>query len=190
MQKKIPLAIIEESDLLTECYVEDRLTRQATHMQGKCLASQVELFTGQPLSNWQVPAWVKLAPLGPNMLRRRLPTGEHGVYDCDKDEIYVQLPKKALATKFHVMTHVLDRSSINVSLIHFLMQHGFIMAVAWGWFHGLQNSVKNALQKACKGRPWETVMGYLLLQNLNYFPYKSGECFRQKQRQLLRRQKR
>ena len=134
MQKKTPLAIIEESDLLTECYVEDRLTRQATHMQGKCLASQVELFTSQPLHNWLKPAWVKLAPLGPNQLRRRLPTGEHAVYDNETDELYVQLPKKALATQFHIMTHVLDRSSINVSLIHFLMQHGFLMAVAWVGF--------------------------------------------------------
>ena len=89
MQKKIPMRIIEESDTLTECFVEDKLTRMATYQQGKCLASQVELFTSQPLRNWLKPAWVKLAPLGPNQLRRRLPTGEHAVYDSSTDEIYV-----------------------------------------------------------------------------------------------------
>ena len=99
-------------------------------------------------------------------------------------EMHIVAPLEALRVKYHSMTHVVDRSSINSALLHFCLVDGFLFVVVWGWLHGFHSSIKNTMKKACKGRPWQCVLGYLIVQNLNYFPDKSGQAFTGKRAML------
>ena len=103
-------------------------------------------------------------------------TGEYVVYNETTGDMHIVAPLEALRVKYHIMTHVVDRSSINSALLQFCVADGFLFAVVWGWFHGFHSSSTNTMKKACKGRPWQCVLGYPIVPNLNYFPYKSGQA--------------
>ena len=164
-----------------DLWIADTLDRQAAYMLGCGLSSQIESLTGTGLNQFLLPAWANLRPLLPQECRLRLPSGEHAIYNKATHDVHLQLPKVALDYKFHVLCTMSDRCSVNTSCLHFLQGNGFLVASSWGPFHGAWNSVKNAMKSSCKGRPWQACLGFLVLANLNFYPFQSSQGFRDKQ---------
>ena len=183
-QKKCPLDVILGSPELQEAWVADQCVRQSSLMQLRALARQLELLTGLPLRTWRCPPGVHLQPLAKDERRMRLPSGEYVVFNNITKHSFVQFPKCALAHKFAILSHVVDRGPINSSALHFLAHDGFLSVVQFGWYHGLWNSIKNSMKSSCKKRPWKAALGYLLVHNFNYYPWKSSQHWRAKQEAL------
>ena len=184
VQKAVPAAEIVASAELSEYRLNGKMERQASLMLAKALASQVEMLTGQSLSCWRLPDTVVIRRLKPTETRHRLASGEFVVVDKETHQTLIQLSASALRHKCHIMTHVTDRAPTNLGMLRYMLSGCFLTHASFGIFHGVWNSVKNSLRHASKGRPWQCVLGFLVLCNLNYFPFRSSQGFRSKQHAL------
>ena len=181
VKKGIPTEIVLASDTIQQNWLHDKLQRQAAYMLIHALASQIEMLTGLRLQDFALPEKVIVRRLRADETRVRLASGEFAVYDSKTGAYFIQLPRAYLAHRFRIISHVVDRGPVNSAALHFLYSTTLLMSVQFGWFHGLWNSIKNSLKKSSSGRPWQCVLGYLLVQNMNYFPFKSSQGWRNKQ---------
>ena len=162
-------------------WVADKVQREAAFMLGRGFSAQLEMLTGRGLVQFSVPKWVCVRRLSRHEVRLRLPSGEWVIVDEETGAQTIQLPIGATKYKFHMLQNVTDRGPINTALLHFLMHEQYLISCHWGPFHGMWNSVKNSLRNSCQGRPWQAVLGFILLANMNYFPFKSSQGYRDKQ---------
>ena len=183
--------LILQSHTLSAEFVQDRLQRQAAYMTGQCVVGQLELLMNKEFAMWAPPDAICVRRLRPPERRVKLPnSNEHVIINDDDSEVpqkvRYQLPVSALSWKFHIQTHVCDRHTVNSSLLFGLSHLGYMVCFFFGWYHALWNGIKNSLKRASRGRGWQTVYGFLVVQNLNFYPFKSGEFFRKKARCLSR----
>ena len=98
-------------------------------------------ITGTAPADWRLP---------PDICMRSVRAGEsrlkhNGVYvlfNPTTQECTAELPMHYYDHAFRVATQVPDRSSIGVSLLHFLLSLGFIVPAFFDFFHCLWNAIK------------------------------------------------
>ena len=181
IKKHIPVGLIAENAELHADFAQYKLERQSAFMLGRGLSSQLEMLTGQGLNQFRLPQWLCVRKLEQGEQRLQMESGEWVIVNEETGEIRVQLPLSAIDYPFHILQHVCDRCAINCALVHYLMSDDYLTCVTFGPSHGIWSSVKNALKKSCTGRGWQAVLGFLLVNNMNYFPFQSSQGWRDKQ---------
>ena len=184
VKKQIPADLVMESDTMAVNWVHDRLERQASYMLGQALCGQLELLTGRRMDFWRLPAGITVRRLTASEQRVKMPSGEFSIVDVEGGTAVIQLPLAALRFNFPILNQLADRGPVNSGLLHFMQHDGLLTTFTFGPFHGLWNSVKNSLKQACHGRPWQCILGYTILNNLNYYPFKSNQAYRLKRTTL------
>ena len=182
VKKHIPIEHVMESPEMHASWIADRLERQAAYMLGRCLSSQLEMVTGGGINQYKMPKWARVRPLEKKEMRHRLPSGEWVVFDKESERfLFIQLPLQSLEFKYNMLNAMTDRSSINTALLHFLQYQDLLITSTYGPFHGIWNSVKNTMKVANKGRVWQCVTGFLTVINMNWYPFRTSQGFRDKQ---------
>ena len=184
IKKQISIDMVLAETEMAAAFIEDKLQRQAAFMLARGLSSQIKMLTGEGLAQFLLPAWANVRRLLPDEVRVRLQSGEFVVANASTGEMFVQLPIEATTFKFRMLNNMTDRGPINTALLHFLMSQDYMVASHWGPFHGIWNAIKNSLKRSNQGRPWQSVLGLLLVSNMNYFPFQSSQGFRDKQEGL------
>ena len=137
-------------------------------------------LTGTRPADWRLPNDIMLRPVraGEQRLKHG---GVYVLYNTENPSAAEELPAKYSTHPFRFCTQVPDRSSIGVSLIHFLLWLGFLFPAYFDFFHCLWNSIKNTAKKVGRysGRPrgylWRYILNFVCIANMNGGPYRSGQ---------------
>ena len=171
------------SEVLAHNWVNDNIERQAALSLLRTMATQLELL-GTPLERWRIPEMLKIQRFRPTERRVRLPSGEFGIYDEDTEDLRVQMPLKALKCNFFILSSVTDRSIINTSAMSWLIHKEFLVSARYGWFHALWNGIKKAMKCTRESRLWKCILGFLVVMNINFYPWRSSQAFEDKKSAL------
>ena len=178
--------LILSNAALTADYISNAEFRHASFMLGNSLIAQLEVLTCKSFELWKLPASICVRRLEAGEERIFIPDlGEFVIYNRDTTESRSQLPRSALDYKPFTLVHCLDRHNVNSSLVHGWSALGFLSVFFFGWFHALWGGLKHSLRRSNHGRFWKVIQGFIVLQNLNFYPFKSGEFFFKKRNALL-----
>ena len=180
----MPMDVIYMSEVLQKHWIDNSLERHASHCFLRAMASQLELTTGASLDSYLVPSFVSYKRLLPEERRMQTSTGEFVVCNIETGDVRVQLPLTALSHNYYIFASLTDRSGIIASALYYLMNHGFLLTARWGWFHGLWNGIKKAAMQAKKSKVWDCILGFLVVCNINDFPFRSSQAFDDKKAAL------
>ena len=192
-----------------QAFAEDKLEREASHTQVKTLFSAASDLFSDGLNKCRVPEDFIVGPL-PKKTQRFV--GESGSVMVKFDSVAVaggsrdHPPEPVIPDAFRdlnhfkkhirLVNHVVDRSSVNVSSLNFLINgEGYLMGITYGLCHDLWNAIKGAAKKKlvihADGKVstlvvWRSVVLFASVANMNHGPFRSGVWGSGKQAALTR----
>ena len=141
---------------------------------GKCLES-----INMHWRDFQVPPGFCLRPLRSNEFRILHPeTGRAYIYDEDKDEAVPEVPIGFDLGDIAVLVSISDQGPCNWAALNYMMwsKQAHLIHCIWDPYHRSWNDCKNSAKKS-KSKMWRAILELVLLFNLSYGPFGSGQFF-------------
>ena len=164
----------------------DKVDRETAFANLIALWGEICDLTTTSLTDWRIPGDIKMRPVGQN--EKRLKQGNlYVLYNVRENTASVELPEHYSEHPFRFCTQVPDRSSIGVSMLHFMVHLGYLCPAYFGFFHSLWNAIKNAAKKAgrfchrMRGYIWRHILNFVCIANMNGGPYRSNQWAQLKQ---------
>ncbi len=162
MRKLVPMSTILGSEELSNLWVTDRMTRQASHGQARTLAAQIEDVLGVGIGSFYLPPQVVLRAVKEGEVRLRLPSGEFALYDKAKNTAKIVMPVDMVQRPYPRLGHMTDRGPIVAAVLHHWLGEGICMVARWGPFHSMWNNIKNTMKQAANGSAWHALLCLLI----------------------------
>ena len=170
---------------VTELFVQDNMARVATHALFRALATQMQGAVPDILPRSSLPDTVRIE-------RSSDPDESHVLLDggilvranTRTGSVVEVFPLGWSPASVFISSHVIDRGSTGSALLWFGHHARLLWTCAWGPFHDMWSSIKNAANKTGKGKWWKLIVRFSSICNLNHGPFRSGAWGKGKQTAL------
>ena len=123
------MEFVHRDQAVAALYIEDKLSRQASHGLGRSLVTQLEGLFPDPLKRGKLDADVLVAAhTSPHMQTMVNDEKEIIVCNTQTGEAYPVFPPHFDMSKHLVINHTIDRGSIGGALLHFMISMGYLWA--------------------------------------------------------------
>ena len=180
-EKLLPMEAIFRDQGVSELFVKDKMVRQATHALLRAVITQLEGLFPDPLARGKLSPDVRVQAHGSPADKTITEDGKLKVVNDRTGLKQDVFPHDFSLDNHLVLTHTVDRGSTGGALLFFMISQGYLWTVAWGFFHDMWNSIKNAAKKTANGKWWKTILQFASVANLNHGPFRSGAWGKSKQ---------
>ena len=161
-----------------------KLERKSAWEQLRAAFSQLHDVAGVQPSSFELPTGWMARPVGADEVRARVGSHRFVLYNKAKNTFVDELPLSASATDLAVLAVDFDQASVGTAGFNYLQQkHALLVATFGDWYHRMWNDVKNAMKMTSNGLGliWKATLQLILVRNISYQPFGSGEWFHELQ---------
>ncbi|CAK0850803.1 unnamed protein product [Prorocentrum cordatum] len=182
IRKKVDLQFIADDPELNEAWASDKMDKEAAFLNMIVVLTELAQLTDRPLTDFCLAPGLNLRPVQ-NEEKRLLLEGVYVLFNESRVEASVEMPPEFWTFEFPIVSHTTDRSSINSSLLHFLIAQKYLYVPWFDPMHALWNSLKNSAKRVGpwsgrkKGYMWKKVLEFVTICNMNSGPHRSGQWF-------------
>ena len=145
---------------VNELYIHDKLTRETTWSLLRCVWAQIQLITDVPLSESTLPDTLLIDPLT-NSRQVLTHTADGLVITEAGADTRPVFPADFTCRMFMTMVHIIDRASVGVTMMHFMLSKGYAWFLAFGVLHDIWNGVKAGAKDVCGGKWWRKILQFV-----------------------------
>ena len=172
MRRRFAFEEIWRDAVVSHLFVEDRLSRKASHSLLRTVIHQIEQYVPDFLRRSLMPSTVRLGPVEPGQRRIILEDGRSALTLVDSDNAVLCVPADWNVRDRTWVSMVVDRAPTNNGCLHFCLANGFCWYIMYGVFHDTFNSLRTSA-KGVDGW-WSEVVKFASIANMNYGPFRSG----------------
>jgi hypothetical protein len=179
-EKHVPIEIVLRDQSVSELYILDKIERQASHQLLRAIVTQLEGLFPDPIRRSRLADTVRVGRLvNPDERRSRDAVGLPVIVNDSAGTSVPVFPPDFDLRSYLTVNNTIDRGSTGAALMAFVMTHGYLWTVYWGFFHDLWNSIKNAAKHV--GGFWNYLVKFSSICNINHGPFRSGAWGKTKQ---------
>ena len=147
MRKFVEADHILQNESLRDAYIQDSITRQASHGQLRALWSQMEHMLGYSMERFRLPRDMNLRPCVANEVRVRARDGSVLLFNTVTNEKTLAFAAKHYVKRFYCLTQITDRGSILQAGLHLMLSQEYTTFPFVGFFHNQWNALKMSSKK-------------------------------------------
>ena len=172
------MELVLQDVALTREYIQDKMTRKATHCLMRAVVMQMEWLFSKPISRGFLGEDVRVHALTDRDQKRvRLSNGTLCLVNERTGEVVPIFPLAFDLRELLLVNHTVGRGSTGSALMTFAQHIGLLWTATWGVYHDTWNSIKKAANKSRGGEIWKSIVRFASVCNINFGPFRSGSWF-------------